>query len=152
MPLIDSIQSHLDELARSLSIAPPLLSDTGESAIEINGISLLFQANKAGDNMLMAAPVGELAEGDAQEIITMLLQANLVWDDKQGGHLALDGDGEIIMFNMWITPQTMNFHTFLKTFTRFISLAASWKKTLPQMVPPSALTERNSPASAFLRV
>ena len=152
MSLATSIQSHLDQLAQTLNTGKITLSSHGDCALQVNGITVIFQLEQKANALQLIAPVGELGEGDYQDLATALLQANLSWEDTRGCSLALDGEAETIILSTWIKPEHLDFPEFHNALELFICLALSWKKNLPSLFTTPASANNACPAETFILV
>lgn len=133
---------HLvEQLGTALQLPELQLDAEGLCLLSVNEQNVLLSYDEEAAKLQFTAPVGELDDGDYQEFAVKLLQANLVWNDTRGAALALDGDGEVIVFTKWLSLTGMDLLALQQDLEEFINLAISWKNALPGLFAPDLSIE-----------
>lgn len=123
------LQQHLGKLMSDLELAPLAPKDENQLFHVDFGSEMRVSIKEVDEQVLFTTKIGDLPEPKREELVILLMKANLLGQGTGGSAIGLDASEKFLTLSLAI-PYDINYKLFRDSIEDFTNFADYWRKEL----------------------
>ena len=124
---MENVDSDLmQHLGKHYGLDSVTMTEENSCTLIINGFHVIFVYFEKGEQLLLAAPIGDLPTENREHLLLRLLQAQFFFDKTGGATLAVDPEGQFVSIQVVLPLQIVTFDNIAVIAEGFVRTAEHW--------------------------
>ncbi len=127
---MDTFSEILKEFGKKVGLSELSLDENGYCCLSFDDVVLNIELDENSELLFVYSNLGDLPENSRESFYEMLLCANCLYRETQGGVLGVDKDASIVVYSYQIPVRALDELKFERIIENFVNMAEFWTEKI----------------------